>query len=210
MIHLNITKYTDPEDDWWVLNPQTKYIPPFSELFKRGGLSSRDMWTIFFLCDPDEKINKFYTTSFDKRLEVLTSTYHPEFNVDDELIQRCMKAYPEECLTALGRMYKMEKDSMIDRGHLLATTPYVFDTVETDPKGATIYVQGRPMIRKGNAKDLDAMRGNTTKIMAAYIQLEKQFEEEKSNLRIHGGRRENIREKDGLIEDIDRSKLNPE
>jgi len=208
---VNVTKYSDPEDNWWILNPQMKYMAPFCELYKRdqgGAKSSKDMWCIFFLADPDEELNKFYRMSLELRLEMLISEYHAEFDLDDVLITECIQAYPDAALTAVGRAYKLEKDSFIARGMLLSSTPYTFDEVARDKQGAIIYVAGKPMIIKGNAKDLDYMRGNTGKIMQQYKNIDKMFYDEKKALRIFGGRNESIVEKGDLLEEINRAKLN--
>jgi hypothetical protein len=208
MVFLNVTKYSDPEElDWWELNPQTKYYNPFSKLYKRDKSSSKDMWFIFFMCEPDERINTFYSMEFEARLKMLLETFHPDFNIEDPLIQECVKAYPEACLTAVGRAYKMEKDSMMNRGVVLATTPYTMDSIATDAKGATIYVAGKPLTIKGTAKDLDSMRANTARILNQYIALDKIFIEEKKALRLYGGRQETLLEKGNVLKEIDRDKL---
>lgn len=58
------------------------------------------------------------------------------------------------------------------------------------------------MARKGTAKDLDSMRANTLKIYEQYAKVRKLFEEEQGEVRIKGGRKESLRERGGLMENV--------
>ena len=64
--------------NFWEVNPQLVYIPPFSELYnkdksKNKEKSSKNMWCIFFMSDPDEDKNKFYRIPEKERLEISQS-----------------------------------------------------------------------------------------------------------------------------------------
>ncbi len=72
--------------------------------------------------------------------------------------------------------------------------------LEKDAKGAVVYVAGKPMVRKGTAKDLDSMRANTLKLYQQYDEVRKMFIDEESNLRIWGGGTESLLDSAGLIE----------
>lgn len=149
--------------------------------------SSQHMWAIFFMCDPDEEINKFYRFSLAKRRENINN-YYPNIQWKNPVFKECMEEYPYLCLNTIQRALKDELDSLRDRAKLIKNTPMTLDY--TDENGKKII---------GTAKQLDDMRIKTSKI---YDQLEEamnKFNKQKEDeLRVRGGRRETSAEK-GLI-----------
>jgi hypothetical protein len=209
---VNITERTDPDTNWWALNPQMKLMKPFNELFKRDTTkdkttSSKEMWSIFFISEPDEKLNRFYRYTIEQKLDMIKSDFYPEFNENDEVILNCINEYPNACLTSLGRAFKEEKDSLIERSNLLRTTSYRFDSVAQDAKGNTVFVAGKPMIIKGNVSELETMRKNTVTVWSQYDKIEGMFYEEKANLRLYGGRSETPIEKNLMEDQVDLNEL---
>ena len=89
--------------NFWEVNPQLVYIPPFSELYnkdksKNKEKSSKNMWRIFFMSDPDEDKNKFYRIPEKERLEMLKEVFHPDFDTEKEMVQLCINKYSYICL----------------------------------------------------------------------------------------------------------------
>jgi len=167
--------------NFWEVNPQLTYMSPFSELYqsdksKNKDRSSRDMWCIFFMSDPDEDKNLFYRIPEKERLEMLMEVFHPKFNLEDELVSKAMEEYPTLCLTAVERALKDEKDALTKRAKFLSTADYDFDTM----------------------KDLDNAYSKTSKIYENFEAIEERFIKQKSQSRVKGGRRESASEK-GLI-----------
>lgn len=167
--------------NFWEVNPQLVYIAPFNSLYatdksKEKEKSSKDMWCIFFMTDPDEEKNKFYRIPEKERLEMLKEIYHPAFKEEDELIAECILKYPSICMTAVERALKDEKDALAKRAKFLASAEYDYGTM----------------------KDLDNAFSKTSKIYENFEAIEERFLKQKSHSRVKGGRRESASEK-GLI-----------
>lgn len=209
---LNLNKSFDPiKDNFWVLNPQIKIMKPFSELYKRDDsenkdVSSREMWCIMFLEEPNKEVNTFANTPREEKVKILNETYFP-LDLEDDLVDRCVDAYNLHLLTLAAKAFKSEEESLLERGRIINSTPYTFDSILLDAKGNQVIAAGRPVLQKGTARDLDTLRKNTLSIFEQYKKVEALFLEELRNVRIHGGRTENMREKGQLIKDIDRSKF---
>ena len=167
--------------NFWEVNPQLVYMPPFSELYnqdksKNKEKSSKDMWCIFFMSDPDEDKNKFYRIPEKERLEMLREVFHPDFDTEKETVQLCINKYPYICLSAVERALKDEKDALVKRAKFLASAQYNFDTM----------------------KDLDNAYSKTSKIYENFEAVEERFVKQKSQSRLKGGRKESASER-GLI-----------
>lgn len=189
------------EEDFWKLNPQIRLINPFRKLYLRDEkASSYIMWCIWLYCDPSYE-NKVYRMPEKEKLDSI-KFYYPDFDPTDELIKECIEQYDTYCITPAARAFKEEEASLVKRAEFIRDSPYTFDDVERDSKGAVIFVSGKPMARKGTATDLDRMRANTLKIYEQYAKVRKLFEEEQGEVRIKGGRKENLREKGGLLENV--------
>lgn len=196
----NIKKDFHWDQNFWETNPTLRYYKPFSELYKRDktkdkSTSSKEMWMIFFLCDPDDEANKFSRIPYDERLEMLKQEFYTDFDEEDDVLQDCLERYPFECLTAVERAFKEEKDSLVERAKFIKNAVYSFDEVQKDISGNPMYTKlGSPVIIKGTAKDLDAMRGNTGKIYKMYEDVENTFIKAKNEARVIGGRKESLSE----------------
>ena len=199
----NINKNFDVDQNFWEINTQLKIMSPFNKLYERdkskGKLtSSKEMWVIFFLCDPDEEANKFATIPVKSRREMLSKTFFEIDDDDDEVIKECLKEYPNLCLSKLEKLFYEEQKSMEDRHNIIVNTAYTLDDTEKDAKGNTIFVSGKPMVKKGTATTLDKMRLDSLKIYQNYKEIEKIFLDEKNSSRVFGGREESAMER-GLI-----------
>jgi hypothetical protein len=164
--------------NFWEVNPQLVYMPPFSSLYsndksKNKEKSSKDMWCIFFMSDPDEEKNKFFRITEDKRLDMLKEVFHPEFDENDELILTCLNTYPHICLSSVERALKAEKEALAKRAKFLQEADYNYDTM----------------------KDLDNAYSKTSKIYENFEVIEERFMKQKNQARVRGGRRETASER---------------
>ena len=199
----NINKNFDVNQNFWEINTQLKIMSPFSKLYERdkskGKLtSSKEMWVIFFLCDPDEEANKFAMLLKDNCLALLKETFYPEFNETDELIVECLNQYPELCMSKIEKMFYLERKQMEDRNFLINSTKYTLDDYERNEKGDVIFIAGKPMVKKGTQSQLDKMKLDTVKIFEQYEIIESKFKKAKTESRLKGGRAESAIER-GLL-----------
>ena len=201
MSFTNIRKDFDPNQNFWDINPQLTMYSPFSKLYKRDKSkdkfkSSKEMWMIMFLCDPDDMVNKFARIPYLERMEMLKEEYYADFDETDEIVAECLDKYPFECLSAVERAFKEEIESLVDRARFIKTAKYTFDEVEKDMNGNPMYTKlGNPIIKKGTATDLDRMRANTKKIYDQYEEVENAFIKERNEARVVGGRKESLSER---------------
>lgn len=188
------------KQNFWELNPQLIYINPFKKLYDRDkskdkDTSSKEMWCIWLHEDPSYE-NKIYRQTTEVKLESI-KFYYPDFNPEDELVMQCIEEYNTTCLTAAARAFKLEELKLLERAKLKVSTPYRFDEVVGFDK------TGRAQILPGTVKDLEAMDKNTLNIYKQYEEVKRMFEEEQGDLRVHGGRKETLRERGELLTDID-------
>jgi len=167
--------------NFWDVNPQLIYIHPFSELYnndesKDKEISSKDMWCVFFMSDPDEDKNKFYRIPEKDRILMLQETYHNTFDTQNELIKKCLEGYISLCLTSVERALKAEKDALVKRADFLNNAEYNYDTM----------------------RDLDNAFSKTSKIYENFEAIEERFIKHKTQSRVKGGRKESASEK-GLL-----------
>lgn len=199
MALIDITKF-DGESNFWELFPQLKYIKPYSDLYEfdqtdNKTQSSKDMWVIALLMDPSPD-NKFYRINpLEKRLDMLKETYHSLFDKEHQYVKPCFDNYTKDNLDEVERAFKDEVDSLIKRSLFLSSAEYTFDDTEKDINGNTIFVSGKPMVKKGTAADIDRMRANTLKIYQQYEATKEIFDKHKQEARVHGGRKESMGEK---------------
>lgn len=187
----NKTDYHDKNYNIWKENPQLINISPFNKLYKRDPNNSKDMIMVWFLSEPDVDKNNFYRIPYHERLKMLKETFYEDFDVDDELIQECLAAYPLACLSPVERALKEEIDSMTDRAKVIRTTAYTLDKT-------VIGANGKPMIEKGTASQIDNLRKATPKLLEVYEKLMERFLEQQNALRVKGGRKLTEREKGNL------------
>ena len=188
------------KQNFWELNPQIIYINPFKKLYDRDTsknkeISSKEMWCIWLHQDPSYE-NKIFRQDKEVKLESILYFY-PEFNIEDPVIQNCIEEYDLKLLTAAAKAFKMEEHTLLQRAELINTTPYSFDQVVGYDK------TGRAQVIPGTVKDLEMMKKNTLNIYKQYEEVKRMFEEEQGDLRVHGGRKETLREKGQLIIDIE-------
>lgn len=122
----------EPQDDYWELNPQHKYLPPFADLYNKfsHNKSSKYMWACVIMSHPDRKKNKLYGLPYDERVETVQQYYLPKaYDWQDETFQRCMEQWPILCLSIPARTLKAELDFLVKRSTFLTNAPYNLETM---------------------------------------------------------------------------------
>lgn len=175
---INIKKEFKPDQNFWELNPHLRFVKPFSELYsedesKNKTNSSKTMWCIFYLSEPDEDINLYYRLEYDDILDVCKK-FNNSFDETDELVRECINTYPEVCLTVIERTLKVTKDLFKKRNSFLKEAPYDFDTMT----------------------QIDNAIAKTPKMEEDFDKIVKKYDESKrTEIQIHGGRKLTAREK---------------
>ncbi len=169
--------------NFWELNPHVIYVEPFRDLYdedksKNKEQSSKDMWCILWMTDPDEEVNKYYRIPKDERLNICKN-FNPAFDPDHPLIQDCLKQYPHLCLTADELAYKLQKDQIIEISTFLSSQEITLET----------------------AKDIIDLKSKMPKIYQDFEKVSKMFEKNKSEQRVFGGRKLTARERGDLTPD---------
>lgn len=182
--------------NFWKLNPQLPFIKPFDKLYNIDDSlnkqeSSKTMWCIVFMSDPDEETNKFFRIPHLERYEMLKETFHSLFNLEEEYTKACYEAYPEMCLTSAQRALKDEKEMLIKRATFIKEQEYTLDKYELVPMGQRMVRVTLP----GTAKQLDTMHKATKSIMDNFKIIESEFFAEKSKAQLKGNRQESKGEK---------------
>lgn len=182
--------------NFWKLNPQLQFIKPFDKLYNiddslNKGESSKTMWCIVFMSDPDEETNKFFRIPITERYEMLKETFHSLFDLEEEYTKACYEAYPEMCLTSAQRALKDEKEMLMKRATFIKEQEYTLDKYELVPMGQRMVRVTLP----GTAKQLDTMHKATKSIMDNFKIIESEFFAEKSKAQLKGNRQESKSEK---------------
>lgn len=174
---INIKKDFKPNLNFWELNPHLKYVRPFSELYaedisKDKEISSKHMWCVFYLSEPDEDINLYYRLPLDQ-LKDVCKNFNPDFDDENEIIQRCIKEYPEICLTVMERMLKITKELFKRRSAFLKEAEYDFSTM----------------------KVIDAAIAATPKLEEDFDKVVQKYKEEQNkSIQLLGNRKQSARE----------------
>lgn len=183
--------------NFWKLNPQLQFIKPFDKLYNVDDSlnkqeSSKTMWCIVFMSDPDEETNKFFRIPHAERYEMLKETFYSLFDLEEEYTKACYEAYPEMCLTSEQRALKDEKEMLTKRAIFIKGQEYTLDSYEviTGPGGRPVRVT-----MPGTAKQLDTMHKATKSIMDNFKIIESEFFAAKSKAQLKGNRQESKSEK---------------
>ena len=182
---INIRKDFNPEQNWWELNPHMIHVKPFSTLYaedesKDKHISSRHMWCVYFMNEPDELINLYYRLPEDERLEVCKQ-YNPLFDPEQETIAECLEYYPDVCLTLIEQTLKNTKDMFHKRNAFLKKAEYNFETMT----------------------QLDNAIAKTPKLEEDFDKVyQKYVEQQNKKVQLHGGRNQTLREKKLIRPDL--------
>ena len=175
---IKINKSYDFDKTFWELNPSMIYMKPFSTLYnddetKDKQISSKQMWYVVFMEDPDEEENKFYRIPEKDRSEMLKETMLDGINVETDLINECRFQYPSLCLDSIERTLKEQKEHLLRRSKSLTELPYTLDTM----------------------KDIDNAYSRNLKIYEDFKRIETLFNQSKKEQTARGGRQLTMSEK---------------
>lgn len=182
---INIRKDFNPEHNWWELNPHMIHVRPFSKLYsedtsKDKHISSKHMWCVYFMSEPDELINLYYRLPEDERFETCKQ-YNPEFDPEQETIADCLEQYPDVCLTLIEQTLKNTKDMFHKRNAFLKKADYNFETMT----------------------QLDNAIAKTPKLEEDFDKVyQKYLEQQNKKVQLHGGRNQTLREKKLIRPDL--------
>jgi len=175
----SIDKHQD--GNFWELNPHIKYVEPFATLYsndtsKSKEQSSKDMWCVLWLTDPDEEVNKYYRIVDKQEKLDICLKFNSNFDPNNPVVSECLEKYPYLCLNADELAYKLQKDQLIEISQFLSNLPITMDTV----------------------KEIIDLKAKLPKIYQDFEKIEKMFQKNKSEQRVWGNRKLTARER-GLI-----------
>lgn len=185
----------NPKTNFWDHNYQISLIEPFNKLYDEDNsenkeYSSKQMWAIWMLSDPNPK-NRIWNLEKEDKIESILF-YFPDLILDD--LTECLSKYSERCMTPAARAYKSEEEKLIERSEYMRNTPIIGDELIGFDK------TGRAQIKPGTVKDLEAMHKNSLVIHKNFEIIKRMYEEEINGTgRVWGGRDENFREKGALL-----------
>ena len=176
------------DENFWITNPQFKTLRPFKRLFESDRsrnkvTSSKQMWFVAQALD-DNPANIFKNVGVEERVDYLSSDYMEDkeyYNKREEELKPYMDKY-EYLHTTIARKALQELlDKLVARAIFIKDTEYTLDTYDLDP------TTGKPVIKKGTAKDLDIMMKNTKGIYDLLFDIEKSLGEEDESNQVKGG-----------------------
>lgn len=188
-IRVDIDKFKmDSPENFWEMNPQFAFIPPYSELkdadtSNNHSYSSRTMWVIVFMLSPDEEENLFYRRPVEERIEILKK-FHPKLDWNEPIFKKCLKHFPEDCLTNVEREIIKAEKTIQDRVDLINSTEWTLDSTEIVRNEKT----GQPMslLVKGTALQLNTLQKDLEKAIKSLEQLKVKYNKEKIERRTKG------------------------
>lgn len=168
----------DIGSNFWKSNPQLTIGGAFKDLYdldksKDKETSSRIMWAIAFMYDPD---SKFANIPTDKRAKIIEEDFLKIKNFSWDAYKAQVLMYLDCVLTPIERMALSMKKKLEERDKFLSETKYTVTL----------------------AKDLDAIMSNTKKMYEYYKMIMDDLTKEKSTTRARGNTMESAAEK-GLI-----------
>jgi hypothetical protein len=189
----------DLEYNIWKENQQLRYVEPFKSLYESDESadkkrSSDFMYCIWLYADPSYQ-NKIGKLSEDEKRSAILS-YCPDFDFNDELINRCLIEYPEKCLSEAALKFKKSLKSI----EILQDAIDKKLSVEGVTFNETINVGNNRYIKKeGTAKQITSIKKEMISLWKEYEKIKKMFEEEQNELRLYGGGKQTLLESGGLI-----------
>lgn len=175
---IKINKSFDFSKTFWDLNPSLIYMKPFSLLYnsdttKNKEVSSKQMWFVFFMEDPDEEENKFFRIPSQDREQMLKETMLENIDVETSEVKLCREQYNVLCLDAIERTLKEQKEHLLRRSKSLTELPYNLNTM----------------------KDIDTAYSKNLKIYEDFKRIETLFNQSKKEQTARGGRQLTMSEK---------------
>lgn len=173
---MNLIAAVNIEENFWKLNPELKYMSPFNKLMEgdespNKEMSSKLMWAVYLYCDPE---SRFARMAEDDRKKEIAENY---LQLDKEIWESedfitIVRGYEEKVLTKLQKSFNRLLKKLEERDLFISKTPY----------------------NENNAKKLDDMFANSSKIYQQLLEIENELSSEKKAGNIKGGRKESLSE----------------
>lgn len=185
--------------DFWESNYWVRFIEPFKELYDKDeslnkSASSKTMICLWLYCDPSYQ-NKIGKLQEDEKKSAIKS-YCIDFDFKDDLINRCIVAYDEHCLSDAARILKRTLNNLARYQEAFEKqmdgTELTFDELVEVGKNKWIN-------KKGTASQLLDVSSKLTKTWKEYEPIKRIFEEEQHSMQLYGGNKPTIVEEGGLI-----------
>jgi len=190
-VNINTNFSIDSPDNFWVQNPQMIYFEPYSELYNSDvspnhSHSSRTMWVINFMQNPDESENIFYRLGLKERKQMLTNMLCPELDWEDAVFKKCFDSFPIHCMSSVKRNLKIASESLVKTTVLIGDTELTLDEshIEIDERGKKYVVN-----IKGTAPQIMKLQKDFNVILERFDKLAEKYITEKSKIRVQGGGR---------------------
>jgi hypothetical protein len=187
----------DIESNFWNYNYWLKFIKPFDDVFNMDDgkiMSSKFMWAVWLYADPSYQ-NKIGKLQEDEKKSAI-STYNPDFDFKDDLVNKCIVAYDEHCLSDAARILKRTLNNLSRYQEAFEKqmdgTELTFDELVEVGKNKWIN-------KKGTASQLLDVSAKLTKTWKDYEPIKRVFEEEQHSMQLYGGNKPTIVEEGGLI-----------
>lgn len=200
VIGLDLVFEEGDEVRFWSKNPQLKYIEPYSVLYnndesKDKTFSSKQMWIIVFMNNPDEEENVFFRSDVREMKRNLEKHFAPEgFSWDDLDFEECLLQFPEMCMTSIERELQSELKAIKERKRLM-DQPWTLDysKVELDKSGTP-----RSLTIIGTAKQLNALQKDSQKVIDGIQDVIAKYYEQKEQMKGRGDSSIPVSEKKGM------------
>lgn len=184
-----IAKNFNTNLNFWELNPTFLTRRIFREYYekdksKKKNDSSRIMWAIALLLDPNEA-NIWKNVAENDKKDLIKDEYLEDKKFKWELVEDLCKEYEEHCLTIAEKELVRFERKLVDRGDFINKTKYTLDTF--DPESGKIL--------KGTAEQLDKMMLNTSKLNEQYKELRDNLKQEASQGSLRAGAKKSASEK---------------
>ncbi|HPQ79383.1 MAG TPA: hypothetical protein PLG47_02955 [Candidatus Dojkabacteria bacterium] len=188
----------DIRKNFWSDNYQFRYIEPFKQLYDLDESvdkvdSSKTMWGIWLYSDPSYQ-NKIGKLREDEKKSAILS-YCPHFDFKDDLINKCIIQYDDQCLSEAARAFKRTLSS-IDKFQVLLEKKLEEEDLSLDE-----FIQVGPnrwVNKKGNAVQILDLKKKLSQIWKDYENVKRLFEEEQGNIQLYGGGKPTVIEEGGL------------
>jgi len=193
----------DIRKNFWEENYQIAHLDPFKKLYERDTSkgkerSSSEMWCIWLFLDSSIE-NKFYRQPEHQRKSAISS-YYPNFDFKDSLINECLNAYTESCMSEAKRSYDREIRGLRKFTEMIEemmTGDLTLDTYVTvrNNRGTE-----QEKLIKGTAKQVLELKEKAVRLFGQYEKVKSIFLEEEAQNILYGGGELSLVEEGGLIE----------
>jgi hypothetical protein len=167
------TNYEENKDKFWEVNPEFKFVEPYSGFFKSNKdkkKTSQVMWAIYLLCDINSPKIRL---RLDERKEEIKTYFLKDENFEFTSISELIDAYPKIAMTKIQRELKSWQDKIEERNKFIESQKYNERTFEM----------------------LDKMMKESKPIWEAFGKIYKEYQTENIETRARGGRQESFTEK---------------